>query len=60
VSWVSVCCTASSSNFFFISALAATSSWYYFCNVVAADGSIELDATMVDGSCNVSWLQRLF
>jgi hypothetical protein len=58
VSWVSVCCRASSSNLFFISALAATRSWYSFCKVVAADGCLELDATMVDGSCNVSWSQR--
>jgi hypothetical protein len=58
VSWVSMCCRASSSNLFFISALAATRSWYSFRKVVAADGCVELDVTMIDGSCNVSWFQR--
>jgi hypothetical protein len=58
VFWVSMCCSASSSKKFFISALAATRSCYSFRKVVAADGCLELDAAMVDGSCNVSWFQR--
>jgi hypothetical protein len=58
VSWVSVCFRTYVSILFSISAFSATRSWYSFRKVVAADGCVELDATMVDGSCNVSWFQR--